>query len=193
MPYEKLVENPTIINLDELGPNGIELHYSRSGGELNVSLKDAVGANAYEITLKITPAGNVFMASGTIRSSMDLVCSLCAIDLKHPVNENFNEVLIVAGRKERTAQSAKVNHSSELHFDGPNCTELASAHFNVGDFLYELIAISEPIKPLGRPDCDSTCENYQEALSKGWLSNENQGDFKRENAFAALKGIKLNG
>ena len=193
MAYKHLTENPITLNLKEIGTQGAEFTYTREGGELNSVLNPAIGQNPYHITLRIQPSGNVYLAAGQIETVMNLTCSLCADDLKYPIQGSFNEVLIVSEKTERTAHTAKVNHSSELHFDGPNCTELKTEEFQIAEFLYELIAILEPIKPTRSPDCDSTCPSYQEALRKGWLNAGNQGDFKKENAFSALKGIKLNG
>ena len=191
MPHPHLTLSPTVIYLSELPPEGRRFTYTEQSGELTSALKELIGKNPYRVEIEIKPMGNVFSAVGTVTSGLDELCSLCALEFIQPVKENFNEILVIQNRPTEGHQ-ARVNHSSELNLDGPECTELTDDQFIIGDFIHELVALSRPIKPLGKSNCDQSCENYQDAVRKGWLTPQNDKDFKPESPFSQLAKIKLN-
>lgn len=193
MAYTHLAIQPSVVDLESLPKDGRQYVYTNVGGELNSILKDMIGDNAYRVEIELKPLGNAYSATGTIESSVDELCSLCAYEFKQGIRERFNEILVVGETPAgHGSHQARVNHSSELNMSGPECTELPNSQFAVGEFIRELIGISRPIKPLGRPDCDSNCSNYQEALKKGWLNPSNEKGFEKENPFAKLRDLKLN-
>jgi uncharacterized metal-binding protein YceD (DUF177 family) len=193
MVYTHLTLQPTVIDLGSIPHAGRQFVYTNVGGELNAVLKDMIGANPYRVEIELKPLGNAYSATGTIESSVDELCSLCAFEFKQAVKERFNEILVVGETPAgHGSHQARVNHSSELNLSGPECTELPNDQFVVGEFIRELIGLSRPIKPLGRPDCDSSCSNYQEALKKGWLTPSNETGFEKESPFAKLRDLKLN-
>jgi uncharacterized metal-binding protein YceD (DUF177 family) len=61
--------------------------------------------------------------------------------------------------------------------------------FDAGEFIHELVAISEPLYPkCGDPDC----EHLEEATAKrAELEAEFARSDKTESPFAALKGVQL--
>lgn len=193
MAYKHLSLQPTVIDLATLPASGKSFTYTSAGAELTSTLKDMIGTNEYKVEIELKPLGNAYSASGTIETGLDELCSLCAIEFKQPIKERFNEILVVSetpvGRGEH---QARVNHSSELNTAGTDCTELTSSEFEVGEFIRELIGLSRPIKPLGKAGCNETCENYQEAVKKGWLIAGNESPFKPESPFAKLRDLKLN-
>lgn len=186
--------NPISINLKELPPEGQEFTYSSTSGELNSSLKDLIGANEYKATLQITPMGNTFDLKGKLSTKMDLQCSLCAVDFKFPIELNLHE-LIMVGRDlalGKNEHQTRANHAHEWEAEGPDYILLESPVFEVGGYLHEMIALAEPIKPLGRPDCDPSCENLQDQVKRSWLSfgDENLAG-GRTSPFQVLEKIKL--
>ena len=63
----------------------------------------------------------------------------------------------------------------------------------MGEFIHEIIAINEPLRPLGSPDCEIACENYNKAIEKGWLQVQDDADSQeKQSPFSVLKGMKLN-
>ncbi len=190
MAYTHLALNPTVIYLSELPKEGRKYLYTNQTGELQPFLQDLIGKNPYEVELEVKPMGNVFSATGKITTGLDELCSLCALEYVQRISQSFQEILII--QKPVKGHQARVNHASELNLEGPECTELESDQFLVGDFIRELVALAKPIKPLGKPNCDETCENYQEAVRKGWLTPPNDKDFKSENPFSKLAKLKLN-
>jgi len=180
---------PTEIALKDLPPEGRDFSYTRETGELNDALKDLIGPNSYEVTFKITPMGNAFDLKGSVRTAMDLECSLCAIDLKHPVHERLNEMLVVQKPLNKGDQLSKANHAHEWVEDGPDYVMLESEVFHVPDYIHEVIGLAEPIRPLGKPGCDMSCENLKDDV-KRWLVGHETTTIK-DNPFKVLEKMKL--
>jgi hypothetical protein len=65
----------------------------------------------------------------------------------------------------------------------------------VGEYLHEMVALAEPMRPLGKPDCDQDCENLAGRERRPWLSygGERDGKSVMPNPFQILEKIKLKG
>jgi uncharacterized protein len=190
--------NPLSINLKELPPEGHEFQYSEQTGELTPQLKDLIGTNPYAVSLTVTPAGNTFTLKGSLKAKMDLQCSLCAVDFKFPIDLSLNELLVVMKKQPlgKGDHQTKANHAHEWAAQGPDYILLESDVFNVGDYLHEMVALAEPLRPLGKPDCDKNCENLAGRERRPWLSygDEPETDHKiSPNPFQVLEKIKLKG
>lgn len=183
---------PTEFNLKELPPEGRHFHFDETSEELSTELTDVVGNNPYSVDLEIQHLGNAYQVSGTIKTQMDLACSRCAVDFKFPVDFKVKEILMIEPEMPRSGKSARVNHSSELNPLAPDCTVLHSSIFNLGPFVRELIALAEPIQPLGKPDCDDLCENFLETQKQQQLRGSEIDLNNNTNPFAVLKDLKLN-
>ena len=120
----------------------------------------------------IRPMGNAFEIRGQFWADMALVCSRCALDFKQKVSEKFHEILVIENELPRNGKLAKPNHTTELLNEGPFFSEVRSNTFDISEFLHEIIALAEPLSPTGKPNCDDSCEFYQQAIKEGWLSPE---------------------
>jgi uncharacterized metal-binding protein YceD (DUF177 family) len=186
--------NATLITLKDLPQEGREFSYTRESGELNQALKDLVGNNSYQVHFKIIPMGNSFDLKGQVNSSMDLQCSLCAIDFKYPLVINLHELLVIDKPLAKGDQMSRANHAHEWESEGPDYILLKSDAFNVAEYIHEMIALAEPLRPLGRPDCDEMCENIKDRVQRPWLSfgeEEQAATGVRSNPFQILEKIKL--
>ena len=149
------MKNPLTVQLKDLPKRGVDFHFTRETGELNGILDDLIGENPYNIQIHICPDGPAYTIEGHIQTQMNLACARCALDFKYTVKKHFRENLIVQSEKSRRAAcSVPVNEEGF-------CTILFDPLFSVGDFLHELIAVEEPLRPLGKSACDSNddCEN----------------------------------
>ena len=149
------MKSPLTVQLKDLPKRGIDFHFTRKSGELNEILKNLIGKNSYDIQVHICPDGPAYTIQGNIQTQMNLACARCALDFKYTVKKHFHESLVVQPKK-----SQKVSYSvpsDEEDF----CTVLFDSLFSMGDFLHELIAVEEPLRPLGKSACDSNddCEN----------------------------------
>lgn len=189
----KARKTETLVHLSELPPEGRSYSYSRQSGELDAVLEDLIAANNYDFEMFIKPMGGAFEVSGRMRTTLDLQCSRCALDFKLPIQQDFQELLMIEAQRPRRSHSARTNHSSEGFTDGPFCNVIPSELFDVGEFLHELVAVAEPIKPLAKEGCDKDCENYRDALLQGWLTDPDAPKSGMEGPFAVLQRLKDGG
>ncbi len=187
--------NPIHINLKELPPEGQDFTYSEKSGELTPSLKPLVGANPYSVQFKITPMGNTYDLRGTASAAMDMQCSLCAIDFNYPIVLKLHELLVV-NKKQPLAkgdQQAKTNHAHEWEAQGPDYIILESDSFSIADYIHEMVALAEPLRPLGKPDCDDKCDNLKDRVQREWLTvgPDKEAEPIKANPFQILEKIKL--
>ena len=144
------------VQLNDLPQQGIDFHFTRESGELNGVLKNLIGSNPYDVQVHICPDGPAYTVKGSIQTQMNLSCARCAFDFKHTINKHFNESLVVQSKQ----SSRKVSYS--VPFDEEEfCTVLFDSLFSLGDYLHELVAVEEPLRPLGKSSCDKNeeCEN----------------------------------
>jgi uncharacterized protein len=180
---QRKIENPNIIALSELPEAGKSFNYDEKSGELTPTLSDVIQDNPFKVDLFVYKMGNSYQASGQIETSLNLNCARCGADLQYPIREKINEILIVTPELPRLGKSARVNNTSELSPDLPDCITLRRPELNVGEFVREIIVLNEPFQPL----CAEPCVNpYLDQLAPAQVPE------KKESPFAILKGLKLN-
>jgi uncharacterized protein len=188
---------PTEIILKDLPPDGRDFRFTNESGELNSKLEDLLGKNPYEATFKIMPMGNTFEMRGEIKTAMDLQCSLCGGDFKYKVNQPIYELIVPQKPLEKGDSQVRSNHAHELRIDGPDYILLESEVFDAGEYVHEAVALAEPLRPLGKPDCDPNCDEAKPIVDRPWLSYGNKddkpGEGIRANPFQVLEKLKLKG
>lgn len=178
---------PKHLHLSEIPQEGASYLYTNTSGELTKDLEDLVTNKPYEISFFIQPIGQAYELKGSFQFEKDFICSLCAYEFQKKIHGPVHEILIVNSPKfERREKHSKVNHLTEMNDQSPFCTELKSDSLNLGEFFHEILALAEPTRPLGKDDCNETCENYQTALAKGWLSQPN---FENKSPFSDLSSL----
>lgn len=188
-----LRHSPLHINLKELPPEGEEFSYSAKTGELTPALKELLGANEYTVSFKLTPMGNTFDLRGSISTSLNLECSLCAIDFKFPVAVKLHELIVINKPMAKGDQQTRANHAHEWESSGPDYILLESTGFDVAAYIHEMIALAEPTRPLGKPDCDVACENLTPEVKAAWKTPGSDEALAKANPFKVLEKIKLKG
>lgn len=146
------------IKLKSLSQKGLKLRYDQDSAELREKLKPLIGENSYNIQVDIQSFDqSSYIISGKIETQINLLCARCAYEFKKPINKLFKEKIIIQKKLERIDKSVRNNHFSELMDE--NWTLVEQALFDLGDFLYELIAIEEPLRPLNSDSCDKDYSN----------------------------------
>lgn len=178
------------IRLAEIPEEGRQFTFTRESGELNSALKDLLPSVAYKVDLTIRPLGNAYEMEGKVVTSLNELCSLCGWDLTLPLNRTFREVLVEAEKTDRETHHVHGNQSVDFLSEGSSST-YKDGVFDAGEFVHELVAISEPMYPsCGDPDC----EHLEEANAKrAELEAEfNKADLhEKTNPFAKLAGLKV--
>ena len=186
--------NPTQIALKDLPNEGREFTFTRDSGELNEGLKDLIDSNDFHVQFRITPVGNAFDLRGSLKTAMDLQCSLCATDFKFKINLNLHELILIQKAFAKGDQQSRANHAHELSDGGPDYILLESEVFDVIEYVHEAIALAEPIRPIGRPDCDENCENLKDRVQRDWLTFGDDPKLSEKmgtNPFKVLEKMKL--
>lgn len=184
--------NPTEILLKEVPDEGRTYEYSHESAELTETLKELIDDNLYFVTLTVRPIGNAFEVKGELRTQMKLQCSLCAIDFDFPVSEKFHDVLVINDALSKGDQTVKTNHSSEWDWSQPDGIYLEASLFDVAEYIHEVVALAEPIRPLGGKNCEEYCENRRESVQREWLSiGANDTKSVHNHPFSVLGKVKL--
>ena len=166
---------PLKIQLKGLPERGRDFEFTHQSGELNQTLKKLIGENEYDVKLQIKPLGGFFEIKGHIKTKMNLLCSRCADPFKYEIDKSFCERIVVQSPMERTDKESR----SQDYNPDPNeeyCTVLTESQISLADFIHELIAIEEPIRPLGKKTCDegNDCENLKNFQSQVDIPDTNK-------------------
>jgi uncharacterized metal-binding protein YceD (DUF177 family) len=184
--------NPTEIVLKDLPLEGREFVYTRESGELNEALKDVISGNDFEAKFRLTPVGNAYSLVGSLKTVMDLDCSLCASGVHYPIQLKLNELIVVEKPMAKGDHQGRANHAHELQDGGPDYLILENETFRVPDYIHEAVALAEPIRPVCPPENAVECANALRDIQRDWLSvGEGEGKPIKANPFQVLEKMKL--
>lgn len=177
------------IRLNEIPEDGRQFSFTRETGELNSSLKDLLAKAPYRVDVTIRPLGNAFEMEGKLVTSMAELCSLCGWDLNLPLNKSFKEILIEQPEVDRETHHVHGSGSVDFLGEVDASATYKDGVFEIGEFIHELVAISEPLYPAcGDPDC----EHLEEATAKrAELAAEFAKADEAKSPFAMLKDVQL--
>lgn len=181
-----------LINLLEIPSEGKSFQVNRKTGELNSILADLIGQSDFESEFTIRPLqGGTFELTGSIRTQLPEDCSRCGLDFQMPINEKFRELLLPVQSVPRNSKFAKANHVSDMNGQGPEVYEYEGHHFNAGEYLHEVVAISEPFTPAPPCNAQGECSLCKKPVQNQKFGYEDPGFEKPTSPFDALKNIKL--
>ena len=149
------------VPLNKIPSGGLHFHFTPASKEWANRLQDLIGKNDYDISLSIKPLSsslNDFQVKGRIKTCLNLSCSRCAIDFKYKIDKKITERICI--RTKPTQDKEEIHVAFKIH-EEEEVTILSQTTFNLSQFIRELIAIEEPMKPVGKPSCDlnDECEN----------------------------------
>lgn len=181
-----------LINLQEIPNEGKSYSCNNFTGELNEILSDLIGTQAYktEFTIRPLPSGT-YDLTGFVQTELPEQCSRCGLDFRLPLRETFHEMMMPELNQPRNSHYAKANHYSDLKADGPSVVEYRGHHFDMGEYLHEVIALAAPPIPAApvkdNGDC-TICERNITQTNFGY----NEEIEVPETPFSSLKNLKLN-
>jgi uncharacterized protein len=181
-----------LINLLEIPQEGKHFVCNNKTSELNEILSDLIQNTTYRTEFSIRPLDNgTFELVGFMKTELPEQCSRCGLDFQLQVDEKFKELLIPELHQPRNSKYAKANHFSDLHHEGPSVAEYQGHHFNMGEYIHEVVALAAPFNPCAPADEKGDCKVC------GININEKRFDYdedfeKPESPFSVLKNIKLN-
>jgi uncharacterized protein len=182
------------INLAEIPEEGESFIWNNQTGEINKDLADLIGKKTYVAEFTIRPLNSKdFELTGSIKTGLPEQCARCGIDFDFPVNAKFREFLIPQQDQPRGSKYAKVNHLSDIPSDLPETLEYQGQHFDMGEYLHEIVALAAPFNPAGPENDKGDCSICNIPVKgRSFSYDEKMPEEKPANPFAALKNIKLN-
>jgi uncharacterized protein len=180
------------INLLEIPNEGKSYICNNQTGEFTELLSDLIGTIPHKTEFALRPLeGGTFELTGFVQTELPDQCSRCGLDFNLRIDEIFKEILMPELEQPRNAKYAKANHFSDLKTDVPSVVEYQGHHFDMGEYLHEVVGLSQPYSAAPtideKGDCSLCMINMKE---KNFNYDE---DFvKPESPFSALKNVKLN-
>lgn len=182
------------INLAEIPEDGLTYVWTNQTGEITAVMADLIDKEAYTAEFTIRPLNSKdFDMTGKISTKLPCQCSRCGSDMKLPMNEKFHEILIPKQDQPRGGKYAKVNHVSDIPEGDTDFCEYEGQHFDMGEYLHEVIALGTPFNPVCPKADNPECSIYTNPEPEhGVIYDEEMPAEKPESPFAALKNLKLN-
>lgn len=190
-----------IINLQEIPPEGKTYICNQHTGHLNQALRDLIGNKPHQAEFTIRPLqADTLELTGWIKAELPEDCSRCGLDFQLQVHEKFRELLMPLEKNPRNAKYSKPNHVSDMKIEDFSVIEYQGHHFNAGEYLHQVVALTEPLTPAPECDKNGTCLVCHKPISKELFVYEDPGFEEPEepngdtprSPFSALKNIKLN-
>lgn len=184
-----------IINLQEIPPEGKEYVCNQNTQELNTSLKDLIGnaPHAAHFTIRPTSPGTYELV-GVIKTQLPELCSHCGLDFQFQVQQKFQEILLPSLKQPRGSKYQKANHFSDLNENERSASEYQGNHFDMGAFLYQVVALSVPFYPSPPETEKGDCSLCNLQVRGKTFAYEDQGfeEEEKKSPFSVLKGLKIN-
>lgn len=169
------MKNKFIIQLKNLPEQGLDLVFDKkNSAQLSSKLQDLIGNNDYKINLEIRVTGDFnYRIEGSIQSQLNLLCSRCAYEFQYPIDKKILEDIYIQTDPQRKDRESRINHYSEQSQD-ENFTILNNTLLYLDNFLYELLAVEEPARPIPYPECDKNdnCKHLQNLQNKDIFHKE---------------------
>lgn len=180
------------INLLEIPEEGKSFSCNQKTSELNAVLQDLIGTSAFctEFTLRPLQAGT-FELTGFIETELPEDCSRCGLDFKMKIHEDFRELLMPEQALPRNSKFTKANHISDMSAQDLSVVEYQGHHFEAGEYLHEVIGLSEPLTPAPTCDAQGNCSLCKKPVVDQKFGYEDPGFEKPVSPFAVLKNVKL--
>ena len=178
------------ILISEIPSDGKSYKFNRKSAELNEILSD-LPIEDYEIDVFICERGAFFELSGKVDLKVPEVCSKCGDDIRLPIVQSFNDVLIEKLPEERGTSYSK-GAGVEESIKSSEVAFYSDDSFDLGAFLHEMLALEIPDYPdCAIKDCPSllAAQKYMKDLN---AESENFEDGEKQSPFSSLKDLKLN-
>jgi uncharacterized protein len=126
---------------------------------------------------------------GSLRGHVVLECARCLARYRHPLSEKFRLLLEPAG----TRLPADPEGAQALSRDGLCLGEeidtgwFQGRQLDLGPFFHEIVALSLPVKPLCRKDCEGLCPRCGADRSR---ASCDCGEIEPESPFAVLRTLR---
>jgi uncharacterized protein len=181
IPLDRLTESPTPFEFeaDESWWRAI-----LSGHQLPAELPEPL-----RFELRAHRMGADLFLEGSVSGQLGLECARCLARYRHPLSERFRLVLEPAGnRVPADPEGAQALARDGLCLGEEIDTGWFQGHqLELAAFFHEIVALSLPVKPLCREDCEGLCPRCGADRS---VAACDCGEMERESPFAVLRTLR---
>ena len=179
------------VHIDEIKDAGLDLAFELPaetfpGLEETRRFGDCLFDHPIDFTIRLRPAGQLFIAEGRFRTDVGLTCSRCANDYRWPLTATFFMTYTAQpqetpGRRHESDVELKGSEIGLYYIQGDGEIDLLEG-------IQEEIVLAIPPRPLCRPDCRGLC-----AVCGSDLNDGDCGCSRRQvnPAFALLKNVQV--
>jgi uncharacterized protein len=187
------------IRLSDIPREGSFWHFTRGQEEdLDLALQDLLGEKeAYSVELRITPLdqSGTYHIDGRICTQWQELCSKCADEFEFKINQPFHDLLIPKLKMPRNGSTSKPQHLEHTcSSTDSDAYEYEAEHFNIGEFLHEILALARPLAPKPEEDASGNCslchKSHDQIMALLRLNREDPTVIKRSSPFEVLKNLK---
>jgi len=172
-----------IINIEEIGDEGLHIHTTRNPEwltnipEINDYSSNLSVLGSIEMDFIVNKILNEISVTGDIKCVINCMCSRCIEPVRISLNPEINLLL--------SPGDADKDNESNIDFETYNEEEDS---IDLSDYLRERIAISIPVKVICDSDCKGLCSKCGTNLNYGSCNCESEWVDPR---FAKLKNLKV--
>ncbi len=176
-----------IVKLHEIPAEGLHLEVDQTHQEMASALSDLLPGKAFKVVVDILDIGDGFDVKGKVEANYPLTCSFCANDYDRPILERFHEI-IMAPEKTKHKMNDKVG---DLTDPDMNVITVEDGDFQFGEFIREIIGLTEPLQPPCKEIDRETCIDYMK-FKQEFGDDCEEAKNMSSSPFSALSKLKLN-
>lgn len=165
--------------------------------DLDQALQDLIGQDEpYTVELSITPLdqAGTYHVDGRIQAQWPEACSKCADEFKFKINQSFHDILIPKLEMPRNGSTSKPQHLEHTSAGTDTAYEYEENHFELGEFLHEIITLAIPLAPQPEVEPNGNCslchKNSDQILALFGVKAENEASPARPSPFEVLRNLK---
>lgn len=175
------MKDTMFINLADINESGKDFDFKKGTDQaLDAQISSVVeDLKDFNVQVKFTRAGDIYLATGKFNLQKDDLCSLCGEDMVQNVNMPFTEYLVM----QDSTQEGHAPHSGLNYETTQETYFIESQELDVFEFLREVMVGGVSLYP----KCDNTvtCEK-----TRTELLNKMSEKAKGFSPFAALEQLK---
>lgn len=136
--------------INKIPDEGIEVHSCENAETLNILPSDIELKDNIFIDAKITTEGPVLFVDGSIKTTINLICSRCGVDYLYDIDVYFHchEEPLNQASKEDSIFILKKDLDID-HYEGNE--------IEINDIFREQLFLAVPMHPLCKEDCRGLC------------------------------------
>jgi uncharacterized protein len=178
------------VHLDEIKDSGLELMFEQPPDAFETLAEITRDGGVrflapLTVQVRLKPLRKMFVAEGTLRTDVELICSRCLAEFQSPLQARF---LLTYVRADAETAPGREARDLQLQPDEIGLHYFTGEVIDLRDAVQEEVVMAMPHQPLCRPECKGLCANCGADL------NESDCGCRRkvvDPRFAVLKGLKV--